>query len=95
MVAVQHSAVAYILVLGNVHVTPWHIPFDPNVADMRLDGNLRTSPINDSPDAMFLNGHSILETQVLLTELVENIEFLPPPGNIEIIRGAAELMTPM
>ena len=53
MVTVQHSAVAYMLALGNVHITPWHNPFNPNVADLRLDGNLRTSPINDSHDAMF------------------------------------------
>jgi hypothetical protein len=37
----------------------------------------------------------MIEMQAILIELLENLEFSPPPGNIEIIRGAAGLTTPM
>ena len=46
MVAVQHSAVAYVVVLGNVHLTSWRNPFDPNATDMMSDGDLRTSQVH-------------------------------------------------
>ena len=42
-----------------------------------------------------LNGHSLIEMQAILIELLENLEFSPAPGNIEIIRGATGLITPM
>jgi len=38
---------------------------------------------------------SVLEMQAILIELVENFEFSPPPGNVEIIGGAAGVMVPM
>jgi len=38
---------------------------------------------------------AILEMQAILIELLENFEFSPPPGNVEIIRGPAGIMTPM
>ena len=99
MVAVQHSAVAYVVVLGNVHITSWHNPSDPNATDMILDGDLRTSQVHylnfALPDVMVLNDHSMIEMQAILIELLENIEFLPPPGNIEIMRCATGLLTPM
>lgn len=38
---------------------------------------------------------SMIEMQTVLIELLENFEFLPPPGNIEIIRAATGLMSPM
>ena len=99
MIAVQHSAVAYAVVLGNVHITPLHNPSDPNATDMTLDGDLRTSQGHYSnfalPDIMVLNDHSMIEMQAILIELLENLEFLPPPGNIEIMRCATGLMTPM
>lgn len=38
---------------------------------------------------------AMIEMQTILIELLENFEFLPPPGNIEIIRAATGLMTPM
>jgi hypothetical protein len=37
----------------------------------------------------------MIEMQAILIELLENFEFSPPPGHVEIIRGAAGLMTPM
>ena len=37
----------------------------------------------------------VLEMQATLIELVDNFEFSPPPGNIEIIRAAATIMSPM
>lgn len=37
----------------------------------------------------------MIEMQTVLIELLENFEFLPPPGNVEIIRAATGLMTPM
>ena len=33
--------------------------------------------------------------QVILIELLENFEISPPPGSIDIIRGATGLMSPM
>ena len=33
--------------------------------------------------------------QAILIEIIESFEFSPAPGNIEIMRGAAFLMTPM
>ena len=50
-----------------------------------------SNPADDS----FLNGHSMIEMQAILIELLANLEFSPAPGNIEIIRGATGLMTPM
>ncbi|KAF8512751.1 cytochrome P450, partial [Hysterangium stoloniferum] len=38
---------------------------------------------------------AVLEMQTILIEILESFEFLPPPGNIEIIRGAAGMMSPM
>ncbi|KAF8517110.1 cytochrome P450 [Gautieria morchelliformis] len=38
---------------------------------------------------------ALIEMQAILIELLENLEFSPPPGNIEIIRGATGLMSPM
>jgi len=38
---------------------------------------------------------AVLEMQAILIELVENFEFSPPPGNVEIIGGAAGVMVPM
>ena len=46
-------------------------------------------------DDSFLNGHSMIEMQAILIELLEHLEFSPAPGNIEIIRGAAGIMRPM
>ena len=37
----------------------------------------------------------MLEMQATLVELVDNFEFSPPTGNIEIIRAAASVMSPM
>jgi hypothetical protein len=44
---------------------------------------------------IFLNGYSMIEMQAVIIELLENLEFSPPPGNIEIIRCATGVMTPM
>lgn len=33
--------------------------------------------------------------QAILVELVENFEFSPPPGDVEILRVAAGVMGPM
>ncbi|KAF8575892.1 cytochrome P450 [Ramaria rubella] len=38
---------------------------------------------------------SLIEMHVILAELLENFEFSPPPGNVEILRVAASLMVPM
>jgi len=38
---------------------------------------------------------ALIEMQAILIELLENLEFSPAPGNIEIIRGATGLITPM
>ncbi|KAF8513598.1 cytochrome P450 [Hysterangium stoloniferum] len=38
---------------------------------------------------------AVLEMQTILIEILESFEFSPPPGNIEIIRGAAGIMSPM
>jgi hypothetical protein len=38
---------------------------------------------------------SLLEMQALLIELVENFEFSPPPGDIDVKRGMAAIMIPM
>ncbi|GJJ11629.1 hypothetical protein Clacol_005865 [Clathrus columnatus] len=38
---------------------------------------------------------SILEMQAILIELLENFEFSPSPGNVEIIRGSTGVMAPM
>ncbi|KAF8500679.1 cytochrome P450 [Gautieria morchelliformis] len=38
---------------------------------------------------------SLIEMQAILIELLENLEFSPPPGNIEIIRGATGVMSPL
>ncbi|KAF8589249.1 cytochrome P450 [Ramaria rubella] len=38
---------------------------------------------------------ALIEMQAILIELLESFEFSPPPGNIEILRGAAGIMTPM
>ncbi|KAF8509096.1 cytochrome P450 [Gautieria morchelliformis] len=38
---------------------------------------------------------ALIEMQAILIELLENLEFSPPPGNIEIIRGATGLMSPL
>ena len=37
----------------------------------------------------------VIEMQAMLIELVDNFEFSPPPGNVEIIRAAAGIMSPM
>lgn len=37
----------------------------------------------------------MLEMQALLVELVENFEYSPPPGNVEIRRAAVSLMFPL
>jgi len=37
----------------------------------------------------------LLEMQAILIELLDNFEFSPAPGNIEIFRGSAGMMTPM
>ncbi|GJJ11714.1 hypothetical protein Clacol_005951 [Clathrus columnatus] len=37
----------------------------------------------------------VLEMQAILVELVENFEFLPPPGDIEILRVSVGVMGPM
>jgi hypothetical protein len=37
----------------------------------------------------------MLEMQAVLIELLENLDFSPPPGNVEIIRCATRIMTPM
>jgi hypothetical protein len=37
----------------------------------------------------------VLEMQAILIEILENFEFSPPPGNIEIIQGPTGLMAPM
>ncbi|GJJ11694.1 hypothetical protein Clacol_005930 [Clathrus columnatus] len=37
----------------------------------------------------------VLEMQAILLELIENFEFSPPPGNIEIIRASVRVMGPM
>ncbi|GJJ11014.1 hypothetical protein Clacol_005243 [Clathrus columnatus] len=37
----------------------------------------------------------VLEMQAILLELIENFEFSPPPGNIEIIRASVRIMGPM
>ncbi|GJJ11632.1 hypothetical protein Clacol_005868 [Clathrus columnatus] len=38
---------------------------------------------------------SLLEMQAILIELLENFEFSPSPGNVEIIRGSTGVMAPM
>ncbi|KAF8515955.1 cytochrome P450 [Gautieria morchelliformis] len=38
---------------------------------------------------------ALLEMQAILIELIENLEFSPPPGNIEIIRAATGITSPM
>ncbi|GJJ11618.1 hypothetical protein Clacol_005854 [Clathrus columnatus] len=38
---------------------------------------------------------ALLEMQAILIELLENFEFSPPPGNVEIIRGSTGTMAPM
>ncbi|GJJ11625.1 hypothetical protein Clacol_005861 [Clathrus columnatus] len=38
---------------------------------------------------------SLLEMQTILIELLENFEFSPSPGNVEIIRGSTGVMAPM
>ncbi|KAF8589231.1 PAH-inducible cytochrome P450 monooxygenase PC-PAH 1 [Ramaria rubella] len=38
---------------------------------------------------------AMIEMQTILLELLENFEFSPPPGNVEIIRGPTGIMTPM
>ncbi|KIJ26121.1 hypothetical protein M422DRAFT_272863 [Sphaerobolus stellatus SS14] len=38
---------------------------------------------------------AVLEMQAMLIEMLENFEFAPPPGNVEIILGPAGIMTPM
>ncbi|KAF8587081.1 cytochrome P450 [Ramaria rubella] len=38
---------------------------------------------------------AMIEMQAILIELLENIDFSPAPGNIEIVRAATGLMTPM
>jgi hypothetical protein len=37
----------------------------------------------------------MLEMQVMLAELIENFEFSPPPGNVEIVRAVTTVMCPM
>ena len=39
--------------------------------------------------------YSMLEMQEILAEFVEHFEFSPAPGNPEIIRSSAGIMTPM
>lgn len=36
-----------------------------------------------------------MEMQIILMELIESFEFSPAPGNIEILRVPAGLMSPM
>ncbi|KIJ23530.1 hypothetical protein M422DRAFT_275874 [Sphaerobolus stellatus SS14] len=38
---------------------------------------------------------AVLEMQAILIEMLENFEFSPPPGDVEIILGPAGFMTPM
>jgi len=38
---------------------------------------------------------AMIEMQAILIELIENFEFSPPPGNVEIIRGPTGIMSPM
>jgi hypothetical protein len=37
----------------------------------------------------------MIELQAILIELIENFEFSPPPGDIEIIRAPVGGMAPM
>ncbi|KAF8575871.1 cytochrome P450 [Ramaria rubella] len=38
---------------------------------------------------------AVIELHVILAELLENFEFSPPPGNVEILRVAANIVVPM
>ena len=37
----------------------------------------------------------MIQMQAILIELIDNFEFSPPPGKVEIIRAFAGHMTPM
>lgn len=39
--------------------------------------------------------YRVLEMQTVLFELLENFEFSPPPGNVEILRVNVGVMEPM
>ncbi|KAF8527265.1 cytochrome P450 [Gautieria morchelliformis] len=39
--------------------------------------------------------YAMLEMQVILAELIENFEFSPPHGNVEILRASTTTMSPM
>lgn len=56
---------------------------------------LRVCPIRSAAPFFLTLSVRVLEMQAILIEMIENFEFSPPPGNIEIIRGAAGLMLPM
>jgi hypothetical protein len=62
-----------------------------------IDGDSRTSGPSyaHNPPYASMNGLRLIEMQAILIELLENFEFSPAPGNINIIRGATGLMTPM
>ena len=91
---VQHSAVVCVVVLGKFyHCIEQYLAHAPLAGDSRMCSKLIRLRISFL--SLLPHRNSMIEMQAILIELIENLEFSPPPGNIEIIRGATALMTPM